>query len=271
MEEYIAKVKTFKNGKVKMREYKRKMTVPKKHKAKAEASTEKKKKDVGKIKARSLSRTRTSLIELVENNEDAFISFITLTYKDEVEDIDRAYTDLSNYLKLCKRHLKKEGKELQYIAVPEIQRKRATKTGKYVIHFHLITNIEIGSVLIPKRPAKTIEGADHKGTKTIEYYDLKGWSKGFSIAMPIQHQGEFELSQYLLKYLYKDFSDRFFGRQKILHSNNLKVPDFEYYLEEDTIENIKRENHSNLSEVFSMSEYETENPFIDYVYKKPVD
>ena len=35
--------------------------------------------------------------------------------------------------------------------------------------------------------------------------------------------------------------------------------------------NIKRENHSNLSEVFSMSEHETENPFIDYVYKKPVD
>ncbi len=109
------------------------------------------------------------------------------------------------------------------------------------------------------------------GIRTIEYYDLKGWRKGFSIAISIQHQGEFELSQYLLKYLYKDFSDRFFGRQKILHSNNLKVPDFEYYLEEDTIENIKRENHSNLLEVFSMSEHETENPFIDYVYKKSID
>ena len=239
MKEYKAKVKTFKNGKIKMREYKKKMTVSDKSRSKEIISTAKKRKEIGKIKARSLSRTRTSLIELVENNEDAFISFITLTYKDEVEDINRAYTDLSNYLKLCKRHLKKENKELKYIAVPEIQRKRATRTGKYVIHFHLITNIEIGSVLIPKRPEKIIEGADHKGIKTIEYYDLKGWSKGFSIAIPIQHQGNFELSQYLLKYLYKDFSDRFFGRQKILHSNNLKVPDFEYYLEEDTIEMYK--------------------------------
>jgi hypothetical protein len=106
------------------------------------------------------------------------------------------------------------------------------------------------------------------GIKTIEYYDLKGWRKGFSIATPIQHQGEFELSQYLLKYLYKDFSDRFFDRQKILHSNNLKVPDFEYYLEEDTIENIKRENHGKLSEVFSMSEHETENPPLLTMYIK---
>ena len=267
MEEYKAKIKTFKNGKIKMREYKNKMTVPNKNRDEKRATTKKRKKEIGKIKARSLSRTRTNMIELVENNEDAFISFITLTYKDEVEDIDRAYTDLSNYIKLCKRHLKNEGKELQYIAVPEIQRKRATRTGKYVIHFHLITNIEIGSVLIEKRPAKTIEGADHKGTKTIEYYDLKGWSKGFSIAIPIQHQGEFELSQYLLKYLYKDFSDRFYGRQKILHSNNLKVPEFKYYLEEEDIEKIKNKNHSNLSEVFSMSERETQNPFVDYIYK----
>ena len=254
-----------------MREYKKKMTVPNKNRDGKRASTKKRKKEVGKIKARSLSRTRTNMIELVENNEDAFISFITLTYKDEIEDIDRAYKDLSNYLKLCKRYMKEEGKELQYIAVPEIQRKRATKTGKYVIHFHLITNIEIGSVLIEKRPAKTIEGADHKGIKTIEYYDLKGWNKGFSIAMPIQNQGDFELSKYLLKYLYKDFSDRFFGRQKILHSNNLKVPEFQYYLEEEEIESIKEKNKNNITEVFSMSEYETENPFIDYVYKKPVD
>ena len=270
MELYKAKVKKFKNGKIKMREYKQKMTVPKNTRGENRASTGKKRKEVGKIKARSLARTRTNLTELVENNEDVFKSFITLTYKEEIEDIDQAYKDLSNYLKLCKRNLAKEGKELYYIAVPEIQNKRAQRTGKYVIHFHIISNAEIGSALIPKREPKKIAGADHKGITTIEYYDLKGWpdeKKGHSFALPIQHQGEFELSKYLLKYLYKDLDDRFYGRQKILHSNNLKVPEFQYYLEEKEIESIKEKNKSNITEVFSMSEHETQNPFIDYIYK----
>ncbi len=107
MELYKAKVKQFKNGKTKMREYKHLMTVPKNTKGKKEASTRRNKKEYGKIKARSLSRTRTNLIELVENNEDVFKSFITFTYKDEVEDIGRAYTDLSNYLKTCNTCIKR--------------------------------------------------------------------------------------------------------------------------------------------------------------------
>ena len=171
-------------------------------------------------------------------------------------------------MKTCKRHLKKKGLELFYIAVPEIQHKRAMKYGKYVIHFHIISNIEIGSELIPKREPKQIAGSGFKGVKTIEYYDLKGWTKGFSIALPIQKQGEFELSKYLLKYLYKDLDDRFYGRQKILHSNNLKVPEFQYYINEEEIEGIKNSNQKDIKEVFSMSERETENPFVEYLYKR---
>ena len=263
---YIAKVKQFKNGKTKMREYAQPMMIPKKSKTRNEG-TGKKKREFGKIKRNSLARTRETLIELVENNEDAFVSFITLTYKEDVEDIDRAYKDLGNYLKASKREMKKQKQELFYIAVPEIQNKRAKRTGKYVIHFHLITNIPIDSNLIPKRPKKTIEGPDHKGTTTIEHYDLKGWKQGFSFALPIIHQGEFELSKYLLKYLYKDLDDRFYGRQKILHSNNLKVPEFEYYNEKEDVEGIKKRNAQNLKEVFSMADWETETPFVEYVFR----
>lgn len=267
---YIAKEKRFKNGKTKMREYAYPMTIPSKSKTRTEG-TGKKKRLFGKIKRNSLARTRETLIELVENNEDAFVSFITLTYKEDVEDIDRAYKDLGNYIKACKRKMNKDGQELYYIAVPEIQNKRAKHYGKYVIHFHLITNIPIGSKLIPKREKKKIKGADFKGIKTIEYYDLEGWKQGFSVALPIVKQGEFELSKYLLKYLYKDLDDRFYGRQKILHSNNLKVPEFEYYNEKKDIEGIKERNARNLKEVFSMAEWETVTPFVDYVYKSKHD
>ncbi|MBR6725086.1 MAG: hypothetical protein IKI79_07360, partial [Erysipelotrichaceae bacterium] len=126
---YIAKEKRFKNGKTKMREYAYPMTIPSKSKTRTEG-TGKKKRLFGKIKRNSLARTRETLIELVENNEDAFVSFITLTYKEDVEDIDRAYKDLGNYIKACKRKMNKDGQELYYIAVPEIQNKRAKHYGK---------------------------------------------------------------------------------------------------------------------------------------------
>jgi len=265
---YKVKLKEFKNGKIKMREYENLMIKPKKREEQKEIETMNKNRLFGEISKRSLSRTRNNLIELVENNDDVFESFITLTYKDDVEDIDEAYNDLRNYIRNCKKTMRKENIELSYIAVPEIQHKRKIKTGKYVIHFHLITNIKIGSHLIPEREKKFISGENHKGTKTIRFYDLEFWDKGYSFAMPIIREGEFELSKYLLKYLYKDLDNRFYGRQKILHSNNLKVPEFKYYLDEDEIKEIKEDLKENINEVFRMDKTETREPFVDYVYIK---
>ena len=111
MELYKAKVKRFKNGKVKMREYDHLMKVPKKNKNERINIENVKKKNDGVITGRSLARTRNNLIELVENNEDKFKSFITLTYKDDIEDIDGAYKDLRSYFKSVKRRL------LEYVGV----------------------------------------------------------------------------------------------------------------------------------------------------------
>ena len=108
-----------------------------------------------------------------------------------------------------------------------------------------------------------------KVQKALLYYDLPYWSKGYSFAIPIERTGQFELSLYLLKYLYKDMDNRFYGRQKILHSNNLKVPDFEYYKDEDKIDSIKSENKENIKEVFYLMPQKTEHPFTEYIYKCP--
>lgn len=261
--QYKAKVKEFNNGKIKIREYQSLMTIPK-DKTKNSGSPESQKRILranGEITKRSLSRTRQTLIELVENNEDRFKSFITLTYKEDIENISEAYSNLQSYIRSCKRNFP----DFCYVAVPEIQHHRAKKTCKYVIHFHIITNAPVGSKLIPEREPKQITGADFKGTKTITYYDVEYWNKGFSIALPIIQQGEFELSKYLLKYLYKDLDNRFYGRQKLLHSNNLKAPEFNYYLNADE---IKEENKKDIQEVYSLLEGETQYPFIDYIYKK---
>ena len=95
-----------------MREYDHLMKVPDKYKnERIKKDSSNKKKSDGVITGRSLARTRNNLIELVENNEDKFKSFITLTYKDDIEDIDGAYKDLRSYFKSVKRRL------LEYVGV----------------------------------------------------------------------------------------------------------------------------------------------------------
>ena len=291
---YYAKYKSFGNGILKVRAYnvpppnrKKRKTLKKKESI---IDNDEKEKDLskqevkklpknkkGKIEKRSLSRTRQELLEIVDDNESKFVSFITLTYQEEVEDITRAYKDLGNFIKCLRRFMGKEKKEeLYYIAVPEIQHKRAMKTGKYVIHFHLITNVPVSTTPIPEREAKRISGSNHTGTKTIKYYNLKNWKKGYSFAVPIEKQGDFELSKYLVKYLYKDLDDRFFGRQKILHSNNLKQPKY-HYIDLNTLNTMQEMYKQNLIEVYKNKIFiegkknpldnSAIQPYTEYIYK----
>ena len=214
----------------------------------------------GKIENRSLKRTADTIKKLVSFNEDKFKTFITLTFKDDVEDIDEAFKRFQSYIKYCKRHL---NDELYYICVPEIQKKRAEKTGKYVIHFHMVSNIELESELIPKREPKQISGEGHSGTKTIYYYDLEGWSHGYSFAIGIEKNTTFNLSLYLVKYLCKDMDDRFFNRQKLLKSNNLKYPESKDICSQEEVDNILQYNKDSIVEVYG-SKIGVNGKYINY-------
>lgn len=102
---YIAKYKKFKNGKIKLREYEEALSNASGCSTEQDARSKRRKE--GEIDRRSLSRTKNNLVEIVENNEDRFVSFLTLTYKEEVESVNKAYRDLRSYIKSCKRTLKK--------------------------------------------------------------------------------------------------------------------------------------------------------------------
>lgn len=87
----------------------------------------------------SSSRARNKLKRLTIgnlHNTKERLKFVTLTFKDEIEDIDVANY---HFKKFRQRVSYKIGKNLQYIAVPEIQEKRAKRTGKKVWHYHLLT------------------------------------------------------------------------------------------------------------------------------------
>lgn len=94
-----------------------------------ESGKERKKTGVhGKKLLSSLSRARREIIELIRLNLVPDSCLLTLTYKENVQDYNKAYRDFYNFVKLIRY---KYNLTLKYIRVIELQKRGA-------IHFHVI-------------------------------------------------------------------------------------------------------------------------------------
>lgn len=166
----------------------------------------------------NLTRSRNLIIDLACQNYKEFKSFVTLTFSDNITDIDIANKKLHSYLVSVRRAFP----NFKYLGVPEFQ-----KGGR--VHYHLMTNIEVDSDLIPKRKKIHTFNQEKNKHTWIDYYNLKYWNHGFSSAFSIATCEEnFSITLYVLKYLYKSPDIRLFGRNKVLSSRNLDKPDIVY-------------------------------------------
>lgn len=216
---YDTKVTLCKNGRLKINTYLKPLSRLKNgfepcdsKTSKIKSQTSKKQSLNNKIRLDSLARSRNLIIDYVSQNEHLFLSFITLTFADNVSDIDVANKCFSNYV----RQVKRVKTDFAYLGVPEYQKRGA-------VHYHLFTNLQIGSDLLPMQ----------KNTKNM--YDVKYWSYGYTSAFDIKNNvdDKFNSSLYMLKYLYKDLDNRLFGRKKVLKSNNLEKPNVFYLSQEN--------------------------------------
>lgn len=176
------------------------------------------------VRKDSLCRSRNLLIDYACQNYDSWKSFITLTFKEEVKDISEANKQFNTWRTAVARKCKAHGIDFQYLGVPEFQ-----KNGR--VHYHLLTSIPCDSAVIPKMPLKRLyNGEIHKWTE-LYYYDIFGWSYGFSSCFSIEKDvdDKFNCALYITKYLFKDFDRRLYGHTRVLKSNDLDKPD-EYYL-----------------------------------------
>lgn len=167
------------------------------------------------IRTDSLSRSRKLLIDLAHQNFDIWRSFITLTFKENVSDVTEANKMFNAWIKSVLRKYP----EFKYLCVPEFQKRGA-------VHYHLISNLECGSDLIPKRKTKKTK-SEKGGYKQLNYYDLPYWNHGFSSAFDLRlTDDKFSVALYITKYLYKDIDNRLYGRRKIMHSLDLDRPEY---------------------------------------------
>ena len=165
-----------------------------------------------KVEIKNIIRSKLTCQRIAKANANKWKSFITLTFEENISNIKEANKKFRYYIDKVRR-LKKD---FCYIAIPEFQERGA-------VHYHILTNLECNSDLIPKMPKKRLYNPNTKRYKELEYYDLKYWNEGFSSAELMTGDVK-KIVGYISKYMTKDIDNRLFGHRRFFCSQNLKMP-----------------------------------------------
>lgn len=137
------------------------------------ARAAKKNRTIGKVWKQNLKRSEQHLIQLLDKNFTEKDLHVTLTYRGEQPDYERAMKDMRNYILKLKRYRAKNGlEELKYIYNIE------GGTGRERMHIHMITN----------------GGMDREDLEAI-------WEQGYANCDRLQpnERGLEELGKYIIK------------------------------------------------------------------------
>ena len=212
---YDVKIKQYKSGEMEMVKYSkpiyRNLIEPEE---KPLVKPKGKKSKEGLIRDDNLSRSFKILIDLAIENSREWKSFLTLTFKENVNDIDKANLEFKKGI----RKLTASYPGLKYLCVPEFQKRGA-------VHYHLLVNVPVGHESLPVREEKTLYNLKTNRTTKINSYDFPWWPHGYSSAFDLTTTDEkFSVAAYMTKYFWKDIDNRLFGRRKVMYSKNLEKP-----------------------------------------------
>ena len=136
------------------------------------------------------------------------LRFLTLTYREEMEDRSQLANDWAKFEKRVKTYFVNKGlcseeelKHIHYVAVPEIQKERERKTGKRVWHIHVL-------IFSPY-------------TSLSEIYRV--WRHGGIKPKMVDLDKIKSLGGYLAKYMDKDFEEGSFNKKRFFTSRNVKL------------------------------------------------
>ena len=157
------------------------------------------------IELRSIVRSKLQCQRIAKANMEHWKTFITLTFKENVKDIDYANRKFHNFITVIKRHYK----YFMYLCVPEYQKRGA-------VHYHMFTNIDINDNTL-----MYTQEDNHK------YRHIKYWRFGFTSVQSIVND-PVKVVGYISKYMTKDIDNRLFGHRRFFYSQNCNVPKVSY-------------------------------------------
>lgn len=169
--------------------------------------------ELQEISLKNIERTKIQFQRLIQCNLNTFKSFITLTFAENITDVNIANKKFANW----RTRVKKIYKDFAYICVPEFQKRGA-------VHYHLLTNLEIGNseIIVPQL------GEENK-------YDVMYWKNGFSSVFSVNN---INVIGYMSKYMTKDIDNRLFSKRRYFYSSNLIKP-IEYQLDLSKLEDFR--------------------------------
>lgn len=158
-----------------------------------------------KIALKNINRSKFECQRLAKCNSKDWCTFITLTFKDNIIDLNVANNEYKKFIYKVKRIFK----NFMCLCVPEFQKRGA-------VHFHLLTNIAI------ENKDLIYNQKDNK-----KFLHIKYWNNGFDSVENVKGNME-KIIGYISKYMTKDIDDRLFSHHRYFYTRNLKRPIVNY-------------------------------------------
>ncbi len=180
-----------------------------------DSSNTNKKNELCTIELKNIVRSKLECQRLAKANMTEWETFITLTFEENIKDINVAYKRFKYFVDKVRR----VKKDFKYLCITEFQKRGA-------IHYHMLCNISINDTTL------IYAQEDNKKFKHIKY-----WLDGFSSVEPLKNDPK-KVIGYIAKYMTKDIDNRLFGRRRYFNSINLNKP-IENYISFDNEKEIK--------------------------------
>lgn len=146
----------------------------------------------GEYAATVNNKARNKIRRLINANFTSKSEFITLTYAENMQDIERASYDFKKFI----QKLKRIQKDFKYVAVIEFQKRGA-------IHYHMLCNLKL-------------EWSNLEGLQSLERDLAVKWGQGF---VDIGYKENDNAGAYLIKYMTKDnIDERLSGKKRYFFS-----------------------------------------------------
>lgn len=153
------------------------------------------------IDKKNIIRSKLECQRLAKTNISDWETFITLTFKENIIEIDRANKRLRYFIDKVRR-IKPNFK---FLCIPEFQKRGA-------VHYHMLTNISIDD--------SNLIFTQENNSK---YKHIKYWKDGFTSVEVIKGDPK-KIIGYISKYMTKDIDNRLFGKRRYHASRNLNKP-----------------------------------------------
>ena len=165
-------------------------------------------------------RSKLSCQRIAKCNIANWESFITLTFTDNVTDINAAnkiFSQWSNNIRKRYKH------DLMYLVVPEFQKRGA-------VHYHVLSNIginDIGKSIISQSNFTDKQMAKMTNVQRSKCFNVRYWNYGFSRVDFLKGNIK-KIIGYISKYMTEDIDNRLFNKRRYFYSQNLIKPQVEY-------------------------------------------